>query len=342
MTETHSAKTASVDYVAVLLQYAEQQGLKAEQLLDSADIDSAMLTVSNSYISTSQYQRLVEQAVVLLDEPALALKLGQRQHLATHGALGYAIMSSSSLEQALQLIRRFICTRNRLIHFNFFLDDHQAVTQIEVKHPIDALYRHCVELAFSSMITVSNSLAGKQHQPCQLTLCYPRPAHHKIYQQLFHTTPQFNAEINEIRLPMAWFKGVNLVGNPLFAQFAQQQCEELLAILDTQNDLQDQVHSLLTHTPGYMPSQEEVAKQLGLSSRSLSRQLAQRNTSFQKILNHQRQKLAMGYLCNRDRSIEEVAYLLGYESPPNFTRAFKRWTGLTPMKYRQQHNNPKK
>lgn len=331
-----NAKTVSVDYLTVLLLYAEQKGVAAQEILAGTQLDTSRLASSDSYITTGQYQLLIDNAIAVLNEPALALKLGQRQHLATHGALGYAIMSSSSLEQALQMVRRFIRTRNRLIHFKFFLDKEQAVTQIEVKHPMDGLYQHFVELAFSSMMLICNSLADKQHQQCHLSLRYPKPQHSDVYFELFHTSPTFNAELNEIRLPMAWFKGVNLMGNPLFAEIAQQQCENLLVAVDKQDSLQDQINTLLSHSPGHIPSQSEVASQLKLSTRSMSRQLAQQNTSFQKIVNNLRQQLAMNYLANSDRSIEEVACLLDYESPPNFTRAFRRWTGLTPLQYRQQ------
>lgn len=332
-----NAKTVSVDYLSVLLLYAEQNGVVAQKILEGTQVDTSLLTSSDSYITTGHYQRIIDNALAALDEPALALKLGQRQHLATHGALGYAIMSSSSLEQALQLVRRFIRTRNRLIHFKFFLDNEQAVTQIEVKHPMDGLYQHFVELAFSSMMLICNSLAEQQNQQCQLRLRYPQPEHSDVYVELFHTKPRFNAELNEIRLPMAWFKGVNLMGNPLFAQIAQQQCEEILAIVDKQGSLQDQINALLSHNPGHLPSQSEVASQLNMSTRSLSRQLAQQGTSFQKMVNSLREQLAKNYLASSDRTIEEIACLLDYESPPNFTRAFRRWTGLTPLQYRQQH-----
>ncbi|NRB38550.1 MAG: AraC family transcriptional regulator [Pseudomonadales bacterium] len=331
------AKTASVDYVSVLLQYAEQQGIDSNTLLSDAQIDPAILATSNAYISTLQYQQLVQAAVERLQDPAMALKVGQRQHLATHGALGYAIMSSNNLEQALQLVQRFIRTRNRLIRFNFFIEGDQAVTQLEIKHPVDALYQHCVELAFSSMISICYSLTETTQQPCEIKLNYAQPDHHQAYQALLHTRPVFSAGVNELRFPMHWFEGLNLLGNASFAQLAQQQCEELLTVLLDQPSLSAQVKTLLTHSPGFMPSQEDIAKHLGLSTRSLSRQLAAQGDSFQKLLNQCREELAKQHLANNEISIEDIAYLLAYESPPNFSRAFKRWCGLTPQQYRLQN-----
>ena len=328
-----SPQTCSVDYLMVLLQYAQQRGISSSQLLTAANIDSQILQTQNAYISSPQYHSLIDTAVQLLQEPALALALGQRQQLATHGALGYAVMSASSLEQALHMVRRFIRTRNRLIRFNFFFEGEQAVTQIEVKHANDSLYRHCVELAFSSMVSICNTLTNGQKQQCQIRLRFSQPDYHRQYRDVFGTEATFNADVNELRLPMSWFEGISM-SNPVFAEIAQQQCEDLLKTLDNEGSLKEQVVVLLTRNPGYLPNQQETARQLGLSSRSLSRQLALQQTTYKKLLNQTRQQQAKEYLLKNDISVEDVAYLLGYESPPNFSRAFKRWTGLTPQQYR--------
>lgn len=336
MIEQQSAKIASVDYLLGLLEYAEEKGVEGMQLLEASGIDQKLLSQENAYMSTKQYLCLIEHAIKLLNEPALALSLGQRQHLSSHGPLGYAVISSSNVEQALQMVRRFIHTRNRLVRVHFFVEGEQAVTQIEVKHQQDELYKHCVETAFSSMMTICNSLAEKPPSNWQLKLAYKKPAYHELYQSMFHTTPEFDAGVNEIRLPISWFENVNLMSNPAFAQLAQQQCEEILAQLDAQSSLEDHVLALLSRSPGYMPNQEDIAKQLGLSTRSLSRKLAQEGTTFKNIVNQTRQQTAIELLQGNEHSIEDIAYHLGYESPPNFSRAFKRWTGKTPQQYRLQ------
>jgi AraC-like DNA-binding protein len=76
-----------------------------------------------------------------------------------------------------------------------------------------------------------------------------------------------------------------------------------------------------------------VAKRLGMTSRSLQRRLKDEGTSFQAVRDTTRQELARRYL-DAKLSIAEISFLLGFSEPSAFFRAFKRWTGLTPLEAR--------
>jgi AraC-like DNA-binding protein len=77
-----------------------------------------------------------------------------------------------------------------------------------------------------------------------------------------------------------------------------------------------------------------AAKALGVSPRTLQRQLKQRGLSFAELVEDTRRALALEYLKDRDNTLTEIAFLLGYSEVSAFNRAFKRWTGKTPMTYR--------
>ena len=81
--------------------------------------------------------------------------------------------------------------------------------------------------------------------------------------------------------------------------------------------------------------QERIARRLGLSTRTLQRRLSEVETSFQDVLEQTRRDVAMRMLRDRSASVFDVAYMLGYADTPSFYRAFKRWTGQTPQKYRE-------
>jgi AraC-like DNA-binding protein len=78
----------------------------------------------------------------------------------------------------------------------------------------------------------------------------------------------------------------------------------------------------------------EVATRLHVSTRTLKRRLAEHGTTFSEILDDMRRQRALLLLENRELAIGEVAARLGYTEVPNFTRAFRRWTGKTPAAYR--------
>jgi AraC-like DNA-binding protein len=78
----------------------------------------------------------------------------------------------------------------------------------------------------------------------------------------------------------------------------------------------------------------EVARQLGMSSRTLSRKLREEGSTYAEILDELRSALAKRYLRDRELPVSEIAWLLGYQEVSSFTHAFKRLTGITPRDYR--------
>ena len=84
------------------------------------------------------------------------------------------------------------------------------------------------------------------------------------------------------------------------------------------------------------PSLTRTAKKLGMSPRTLQRQLKTRHVEFKTLVNDTRRHFAQSYLRDRKTSLTEIAFLLGYSEASAFNRAFKRWTGLTPLAYRRK------
>jgi AraC-like DNA-binding protein len=91
------------------------------------------------------------------------------------------------------------------------------------------------------------------------------------------------------------------------------------------------VASILDDAPA---APDEVAQRLGLSERTLQRRLAREGTSVRSIVGQQRYGRARALLCDPRLSIGDVSAQLGYRNPPAFTRAFRRWAGLTPAEFR--------
>jgi AraC-like DNA-binding protein len=79
-----------------------------------------------------------------------------------------------------------------------------------------------------------------------------------------------------------------------------------------------------------------VARELGLSARTLQRRLAEAGSSFQAILDAVRKETVAKCLADRSLSLGEIAYIAGYSEPAAFHRAFKRWYGMPPDRFRQQ------
>ena len=108
-----------------------------------------------------------------------------------------------------------------------------------------------------------------------------------------------------------------------------------LADLDDSADTSERVHTFLLDTlPSGNANVVEIARRLGMGQRSMQRRLRDEGATFQAIVRDTREKLARHYLANTNLAAEEISFLLGYNRPSSFYRAFQRWTGTTPKVFR--------
>ena len=101
--------------------------------------------------------------------------------------------------------------------------------------------------------------------------------------------------------------------------------------------VENEVQRLLPHGQADV---EAVSKNMALSARTLARRLADEGTTFREVVGQLRRSLALEYLKESRFTVEQIAWLIGYESPTAFTHAFKRWTGHSPSIARNKRRLP--
>ena len=114
-----------------------------------------------------------------------------------------------------------------------------------------------------------------------------------------------------------------------------ERAEALLKELDNSKSTRGRVESLLVpmlHTGD--ASMDTIASKMGVSRQTLFRKLKAEGTTFEKVLDELRHKMALNYLSGKKVSVNEAAYLVGFSEPAAFSRAFKRWTGSSPRALR--------
>ena len=124
------------------------------------------------------------------------------------------------------------------------------------------------------------------------------------------------------------------MANPELARLNDQTVVDYLARCDSASITMQVRSRIIELLPDGRPDQEAIAASLHLSLRSLQRRLQGEKTTFTDLLNETQQQLAIQYIRESHRSIGEITYLLGYSEPGSFTRAFRRWTGKSPLQFR--------
>jgi AraC-like DNA-binding protein len=90
---------------------------------------------------------------------------------------------------------------------------------------------------------------------------------------------------------------------------------------------------------GQRPRLEDVAVELRMGGRTLQRKLLEQGTTFHTLMEEARHEMAQHYLRQRSLELNETAYLLGYEDPNSFIRAFHKWEGTSPGEWRSTHSH---
>jgi AraC-like DNA-binding protein len=129
-------------------------------------------------------------------------------------------------------------------------------------------------------------------------------------------------------------------GNPELARLSDAVAARYLARIERHN-MAARVRTVLTQALQHgEPTQEEVAESLNVSARTLQRKLGGSGTTFRKILDEIRRAQALAHFSTTEMSVSEVTHLLGFSCSSSFTRAFKRWTGLSPSEWRAGSGSP--
>ena len=171
--------------------------------------------------------------------------------------------------------------------------------------------------------------------PVLVTLVHSMPACSPKFFEYFRSPVLFEAPTYSITLPIEAVDRILTGSNPQLAELNDQVMIEYLAKLD-QNHITLKVKAaIIDQLPSGSVTDETVARALYMSSRKLQRQLQRAGTSFNNLLNEIRQDLAQKYLREEDTSMTEIAFLLGFSESSAFSRAFKRWMGVTPSQYRK-------
>ncbi len=336
----------SANYAVQMAQFLEDKGLSKSEFWRLSGLDESQVLKPDACITSLQYTHLIQICLDVSSNPFIGLEYGQRLNISTHGLLGFAVMSSPSLEKAAELAINYVKIRNQLIDIDFKMlsqghnDELLASLCFDVPLAYEPHYRFEIETSISSLFTIWCELQGSSEGVSAIHFSYAAPDDLNMYSSFFDVPVFFNCNENAMCFNPSAFERMSRVTDPMLTQVAEQQCKKLLQQQnrEQQKTLAYAVRELLLSDSALMLNQHQIAKKLGVSSRTLSRKLANEGLSFKAILDELRQQLALQYLRTTEFSIDEITHLLNYSDAANFSRAVKRWTGLTPKQYRMNNH----
>jgi AraC-like DNA-binding protein len=335
--------TIATGFPKALLVYAVSRGADRQTLLERAGLASKDLAEPDARVRLAQYLALFEAAIILCQDPALALKFGEAVRMQDISIVGLICEVAETTADVGRQLNRYA----RLV-----VDEGRPADMVRTTMSPQGLWMEVVSEAYGDsrlMIEaeltrlVCNTRATYGSMPAFQAMRFPRAAHfthaeplyRADYERIFDCQLVFGSDRNALLLDPAFGLLKQPPRDGFVFSMLSERADGLLKALEAASSVRARVESLLMpllHTGE--AGMDAIAARMGLSRRTLLRKLRAEGVSFETVLDELRFKLARHYLSDGKVSANETAYLVGFSEPAAFSRAFKRWTGTTPGAFR--------
>lgn len=313
------------------------QGIDASEALEGTGLGKLQLEAHTTQISYRQLDRVIQNALRVSKDPAIALRAGQRMRVTTYGMYGYALLSSSTYADAREFANRYIRVIGPFCDATSSYNGTTVMCTVEPRHwpdPTEDVYRFAVEFALAAHLMTNRDLAGPSFAFLSITVAYAQPEYTSAYERLFGCPVLFGQSSNTYNYDLATADGPAALADTRSHAMASEICEQILAEVNRGGGVAADIRRLLIEQPGRYPNIDVIAEELSIHPRALRRRLEAEETSYRDILADVRRRLAIEYLRKTKMTNEEIASRLGYSDAANFRHAFLRWTGKSPSDFR--------
>jgi AraC-like DNA-binding protein len=337
--------TIAAGYPKALLDFAVSRGADRQTLIARSQLRPEDLKDQDNRIPLANYLALLKAGIKLCNEPALSLLFGEAVRLQDISLVGLFGVAFDNVEE----VRRQV---NRYAPLTLDADDGgtadaaefvrengdvwlKSTSDIYIANPL------LTEAAFARSVCGARALAASMPNfanlsfPKAIRFTHAEPSYRAEYDRIFGVPLFFGSHMNALLVDEAILNMELPRTNPYLSEVLSARAEELLKSLEMSKTMRGRVENILIpilHTGE--ASMDMTAVKLGLSRQTLFRKLKAEDTTFEKVLDELRYKLALHYLNGKKVPVNQTAYLVGFSEPAAFSRAFKRWTGSSPRMIR--------
>lgn len=319
--------------VLALISLLNDYGFSQETVSKQSGIDLSVLELQDGRLPLADYQKLWQTALSITKNPALGLELGQIVNASKVGLVGHIIFNSENLAEGLKEYVRLFSIVNDAI--SLVCETDEKFVYLRFVH-LNPEYYCISDMERSMVLTLyrGKALFDDDIQWQSVDFQHPEPAYLDQYQNVFKCPLNFNQSHCQIVFKRTYLALAPKQRNPYLGSAAIEYANNMLKKL-FKRSYADKVKGLITQ---YISTGEadvdHIANELHVSRQTLYRKLKTEGVSFQGLLEEVRFSEAKNQLRHSDRQLSEIAFSLGFSDLSAFSRAFKRWSGVTPKEYR--------
>jgi AraC-like DNA-binding protein len=311
----------------------EELGLPPVAVLHKAGLPMGLFEQSKIWITTEEMFAFYRAIHEISGDPGIGLKLGSEERIERYDPIAIAALYTRSFRDALNRMARY----KRLTcpeEIRIMEHGNDCAVQFVWLLADDTEPPALIDVCFAWVVSIGRRGIGHPVNPKRVEFKRPE-SNRRLYEDHFQCPVKFGARHNMLLFRSEDLAQPFLTHNPDLLEMVAPQLEKELTQQLAQKSLKEQVKGILKKfLAGQRPRLEDVAVELRVSTRTLQRRLLAERITFQNLVEEARRELAQHYLLKSSLELNETAYLLGYEDPNSFIRAFHRWEGTSPGEWR--------
>ena len=321
---------ASGEVTRLACAHTAANGVSVDVLLRKAGLSAHQIENPDARLEVRRQVNFLNLVAEALNDDLLGFHLAQKFDLRRAGLVHYVIASSGTLNEGLRRAARYSSIVNEGIKLTYRQSERIGVAfdYVGVSRHLD---RHQIEFWMAALMRGCRQLTRRHLTADRVSFVHRRTASPEL-SSFYGCNLAFGADADETTFPLSIRDMPVVSADPYLNKVLIKYCEEALAHRQTNRSsfgirVEKAIAVLLPHGRAQMG---EVARKLGMSRRTLARRLASEELTFRKVLSVLRSDLAKRHLADRDLSISQIAWLLGYSDASAFSNAFKRRIGTPP------------
>lgn len=319
----------------ILWRTIESNNIDPNEVFCAAGLDPDKISETEARFPVESMRKAWAIAADKIPDPCFGAWAGKNWFPGDLYAMGFTFLSSSTLVSALSRVARYNEVVDRVI--SFVMTESETEIKLSYNNSLTDLQDiPALEVARWSVLTaLCRKAKSEQFSPLSVSLKQDRPDCIKSYQDYFQCEVKFGQSESSVTFDKK-LAGENLPAKNKGLLLINEKA--LIDYIDNlnQNDIQRKVAKLiLENLASSKVSDEEIAQSLFMSTRTLQRRLTNEGTSYKQVLEDVRKRLVVEYLNDKKLSLSEISFLLGFSEQSSFTRAYKRWFGISPAQARK-------
>lgn len=311
----------------------KERGVDVAQVLRSVEISTEALASVENRLPVASVLRLWETAAEAAHDPSFGVHVAEALPRGTYEVFEHILSAAETVGAGLSQIARYI----PLIHDHSTLKLDLEPGHARLVRRVPTIGPQYDEFSIALLLVRSRQASATEWTPDRVTFQHERPRDDGEPSRVFGCPVVFGAAETEMLIPRSVLQIRNARADAPLLEVLSRHVDARLASVPERGALLARVSSAIARRMATdLPTLATTAAAVRIPERTLQRRLAEEGVTHSALLDDVRRNLALQYLADASVSVTEIAYRLHFADPAAFYRAFKRWTGESPIAYRRR------